>query len=63
MSALTCEVVKSLMNFRREEETWVEESLDILLETWNVILEVFYVPFATSTKKKKEEKNHFGIGA
>lgn len=51
------------MNFRREEETWVEESLDILLETWNVILEVFYVPFATSTKKKKEEKNHFGIGA
>ncbi|KAF3328040.1 Exportin-4 [Carex littledalei] len=39
LSALTCEVVKSLMNFRREEETWVEESLDILLETWNVILE------------------------
>ncbi|KAJ3682348.1 hypothetical protein LUZ60_014921 [Juncus effusus] len=42
LAALTCEVVKSLMDNQTEEETWVEESLDILLETWNVILGGMY---------------------
>ncbi|XP_066370501.1 uncharacterized protein [Miscanthus floridulus] len=38
LSALTSEAVKSVLNNQSEEETWGIDSLDILLETWNVIL-------------------------
>uniref|UniRef100_A0A0E0R0D5 Exportin-4 n=1 Tax=Oryza rufipogon TaxID=4529 RepID=A0A0E0R0D5_ORYRU len=38
LSALTSEAVKSFLDNQNEEETWGSESLDILLETWNVIL-------------------------
>ncbi|PWZ52067.1 Phosphoenolpyruvate carboxylase 1 [Zea mays] len=38
LSALTSEAVKSVLNNQSEEETWGIDSLDILLETWNVLL-------------------------
>jgi len=38
LSALTSEAVKSVLDSQSEEETWGIDSLDILLETWNVIL-------------------------
>uniref|UniRef100_A0A0E0EYW7 Exportin-4 n=1 Tax=Oryza meridionalis TaxID=40149 RepID=A0A0E0EYW7_9ORYZ len=38
LSALTSEAVKSFLDNQNEEETWGSEALDILLETWNVIL-------------------------
>ncbi|KAG2537518.1 exportin-4-like isoform X1 [Panicum virgatum] len=38
LSALTSEAVKSVLDSQSEEETWGVDSLDILLETWNVIL-------------------------
>ncbi|XP_044324620.1 exportin-4 isoform X4 [Triticum aestivum] len=38
LSALTSEAVKSVLDNQNEEETWGSDALDILLETWNVIL-------------------------
>ncbi|TVU30390.1 hypothetical protein EJB05_22006 [Eragrostis curvula] len=38
LSALTSEAVKSVLDNQSEEETWGSDALDILLETWNVIL-------------------------
>uniref|UniRef100_A0A0D9XKK9 Exportin-1 C-terminal domain-containing protein n=1 Tax=Leersia perrieri TaxID=77586 RepID=A0A0D9XKK9_9ORYZ len=38
LSALTSEAVKSFLDNQNEEETWGSEALDILLETWSVIL-------------------------
>lgn len=38
LSTLTCEVVKAHTVIHDEEETWASEALDILLETWSVIL-------------------------
>ncbi|GJN20859.1 hypothetical protein PR202_gb08288 [Eleusine coracana subsp. coracana] len=38
LSALTAEAVKSVLDNQSEEETWGSDALDILLETWNVIL-------------------------
>lgn len=38
LSILTCEVVKADVSRNDEEETWTSEALDILLETWSVIL-------------------------
>jgi hypothetical protein len=48
LSALTSEAVKSFLDNQNEEETWGSESLDILLETWNVILGVLYLSFVSS---------------
>uniref|UniRef100_J3N3E7 Exportin-4 n=1 Tax=Oryza brachyantha TaxID=4533 RepID=J3N3E7_ORYBR len=42
LSALTSVAVKSSLDNQNEEETWGSEALDILLETWNVILGVLY---------------------
>ncbi|XP_020259813.1 exportin-4 isoform X1 [Asparagus officinalis] len=38
LSIMTCEVVKADVARSSEEETWTAEALDILLETWSVIL-------------------------
>ncbi|XP_073000684.1 uncharacterized protein [Typha latifolia] len=38
LSTLTSEVVKALTVSRDEEGTWASEALDILLETWSVVL-------------------------
>ncbi|KAL6883263.1 hypothetical protein ACP4OV_010677 [Aristida adscensionis] len=38
LSALTSEAVKSVLDNQSEEDTWGSDALDILLETWNVIL-------------------------
>lgn len=46
LSALTSEAVKSVLVNQSEEETWGVDSLDILLETWNVILGVLPLSFA-----------------
>lgn len=40
LSFLTSEVVKADVVRNDEEETWPSEVLDILLETWSVILGV-----------------------
>ena len=50
LSALTSEAVKSVLNNQSEEETWGIDSLDILLETWNVILGVLPLTFAPNWK-------------
>ncbi|KAG9445689.1 hypothetical protein H6P81_011817 [Aristolochia fimbriata] len=39
LSALTCEVVKAFVAQANEEETWSSDALDILLDTWNSILQ------------------------
>lgn len=38
LSILTCEVVKADVARNDEEETWASDVLDLLLETWSVIL-------------------------
>lgn len=50
LSALTSEAVKSVLNNQSEEETWGIDSLDILLETWNVLLGVLPLTFAPNLK-------------
>ena len=49
LSALTSEAVKSVLDSQSEEETWGVDSLDILLETWNVILGVLPLTFARNS--------------
>lgn len=49
LSALTSEAVKSVLVNQSEEETWGVDSLDILLETWNVILGVLPLTFAQNS--------------
>jgi hypothetical protein len=46
---LTSEAVKSVLDSQSEEETWGVDSLDILLETWNVILGVLPLTFARNS--------------
>ena len=49
LSALTSEAVKYVLDSQSEEETWGVDSLDILLETWNVILGVLPFTFARNS--------------
>lgn len=39
LSSLTCEVIKANAGDHEEEETWSQEALDILLDTWSVFLQ------------------------
>eukprot|EP01018_Ginkgo_biloba_P030182 Gb_04408 [translate_table: standard] len=39
LSSLTCEVIKVNVGDHDEEDTWNAEALDILLETWTVLLQ------------------------
>ncbi|CAA6673264.1 unnamed protein product [Spirodela intermedia] len=38
LSALTCEIIQAHGVGNNEEDTWCSDALDILLETWNVLL-------------------------
>ncbi|XP_020531043.1 exportin-4 isoform X2 [Amborella trichopoda] len=39
LSLLTCEVMKAHAANKDEEETWASEAINILLDTWNVLLQ------------------------
>ncbi|KAL5998716.1 hypothetical protein ACLOJK_009661 [Asimina triloba] len=55
LSALTREVIRANAANNNEEETWSSEALDILLDTWNVLLE--------PTCHGKNTLSHEGINA
>ncbi|XP_058101583.1 uncharacterized protein LOC131245863 isoform X3 [Magnolia sinica] len=55
LSALTCVVVRANAANDNEEETWNSDALDILLDTWNVLLE--------PTDLGKNSLSHEGINA
>lgn len=40
LSALTCEIIQAHGVGNNEEDTWCSDALDILLETWNILLKV-----------------------
>ncbi|KAH9315354.1 hypothetical protein KI387_023981, partial [Taxus chinensis] len=48
LSSLTCEVIKVNFDNYDEEETWSQEALNILLDTWTVFLQV--LPTGSSDK-------------
>lgn len=40
LASLTCEIIKASGAQNNEEETWTGEALDILLDSWTVLLQV-----------------------
>lgn len=40
LASLTREVIKAREHNGKEEDTWAVEALDILLDTWTVLLQV-----------------------